>query len=363
MLKIDMLPAGEGDAILLEYGEPGKTHVVMVDTGQYYATDELVPKINELTLAEKSIELMVVTHIDCDHLDGAVNMLMVDDAKLKIEEIWFNAYFHHADIPPDLMGAEHAEILSALIDKRKIPWNKTLGGNPVAIKNSDELRTKTLKGGLKLTLLSPTTKTLTNLVDEWEKEVKKHGLVPGSREQALELMKDKPQYKPPDLMGDDGPDIDKLVDKNFKQHDTPANDASIAFLAEYDGRSCLFTGDANPKVLKESISTLLKDRGEKYLELDLMKVSHHGSQGNTSPVLLEMIQCKRFLLSTNGNRHHHPHPETIARIINTNGPDVQLYFNYKSDETEVWDNEGLRMLHSYCTHYPEKKNEGITLEL
>jgi hypothetical protein len=43
--------------------------------------------------------------------------------------------------------------------------------------------------------------------------------------------------------------------------------------------------------------------------------------------------------------------------------DVKLYFNYRSDETKVWDNESLRMLNSFYTIYPKKKDEGVALSL
>ena len=87
------------------------------------------------------------------------------------------------------------------------------------------------------------------------------------------------------------------------------------------------TGDASPEILGKSIKTLLKERGDSKLKLDALKVSHHGSKGNTSPDLLKMFDCKRFLISTNGNTHFHPDQETIARIIKYNGPKTEIFFS------------------------------------
>jgi hypothetical protein len=65
----------------------------------------------------------------------------------------------------------------------------------------------------------------------------------------------------------------------------------------------------------------------KPLEVDLVKVSHHGSKGNTSPELLSMISSKRFVISTNGAIHSLPDKQCLARIIKA-VPDAELYFNF-----------------------------------
>ena len=76
-----------------------------------------------------------------------------------------------------------------------------------------------------------------------------------------------------------------------------------------------------------------------------------------------MLDCKRFLISTNGQLYSHPHPQAIARIIDINGPDTELVFNYKSPQNKIWDSEYLRTEHNFKTKYPEKKDAGITVLL
>jgi S-adenosylmethionine:diacylglycerol 3-amino-3-carboxypropyl transferase len=58
-----------------------------------------------------------------------------------------------------------------------------------------------------------------------------------------------------------------------------------------------------------------------------VKLSHHGSKYNISDKLLKKINCKKYIISTDGSIHSHPHKETLAKIIN-NTPDSELYFNY-----------------------------------
>ena len=94
------------------------------------------------------------------------------------------------------------------------------------------------------------------------------------------------------------------------------------------------------------------------LSLDLFKVSHHGSQNNLSLELLELIDCSRYVISTNGSRHHHPDPEAIARILVAGGDEPELLFNYYEDEQSRWDDDDLRDEHGYRTQYPSSDAPG-----
>jgi beta-lactamase superfamily II metal-dependent hydrolase len=79
--------------------------------------------------------------------------------------------------------------------------------------------------------------------------------------------------------------------ERFKPDTTEANGSSIAFLAEYDGRSALFTGDAHAPVLETSIRTLLRNRGRDKLTVGAFKLPHHGSKYNVSPALLGLLDA------------------------------------------------------------------------
>ena len=64
------------------------------------------------------------------------------------------------------------------------------------------------------------------------------------------------------------------------------------------------------------------------LKVDIVKVSHHGSKDNTSNELLELIECNKFLISTDGKQHGHPDKEALARIIcSQNNPCFIFYYN------------------------------------
>src|SRR5690606_3544619 len=105
------------------------------------------------------------------------------------------------------------------------------------------------------------------------------------------------------------PELDKLLERQLRIDGAAPNGSSIAFLAEYGGKSCLFLADAHHEVIAASISRLLEQRGQNTLHVDAVKVAHHGSAGNISDNLLALIDSLRFLISTNGAQFGHPDAE------------------------------------------------------
>jgi hypothetical protein len=251
-------------------------------------------------------------------------------------------------------------MLSALIQRKELPWNRAFGGAAVALKPQTPLPVVELPGGLRLTLLSPTAAGLADLSVEWARVLLKEGLDPDSPDEALERLKAS-RLRPDDLLGAEEIDVASLAARPFNSDDGLPNGSSIAFLAEYEGKRCLFAGDAHAPVLQDSIETLLRQEDAARLRLDTFKISHHGSKNNLSAGLLNLLRCKRYLVSTNGAIFHHPDREAIARIIARGGEPV-LCFNYRSEESAVWDDAELREEHGYVTAYGDEEG-GLVIEL
>ena len=68
MFNIHMLPASFGDSMLIEYGPKGKQKYILIDGGPYYQFDEIVTVLKEKVPFMKEIELLVITHVDIDHI-------------------------------------------------------------------------------------------------------------------------------------------------------------------------------------------------------------------------------------------------------------------------------------------------------
>lgn len=81
------------------------------------------------------------------------------------------------------------------------------------------------------------------------------------------------------------------------------NAASIAFLFEYEDVSIAFLADVKPSVCMQGLKEL---KIKLPCEVDVLKLSHHGSKSNTSDALLKNLKTKIYMLSTNGNKQKVP---------------------------------------------------------
>ena len=120
----------------------------------------------------------------------------------------------------------------------------------------------------------------------------------------------------------------------------------------------LFAGDAHAPQLEAAIRRLLAQRQQQRLKVDGLKMARHGSARNNSAELLSLLDGSRYLISTNGSRHHHLDPAALARVLDTRAEGVEFYFNYRSEETTPWDDEERRHEYGYITHYPGADKDG-----
>ena len=100
---------------------------------------------------------------------------------------------------------------------------------------------------------------------------------------------------------------------------------------DYSGTRGLFLADAHADLIEDALKGM-KYSSENKLSLDFVKVSHHGSRKNTSPELLELLDCPNYIISVNGtNAHALPDKEALFRIIKigTKENPVTLYFTHE----------------------------------
>src|SRR3990167_3826571 len=88
------------------------------------------------------------------------------------------------------------------------------------------------------------------------------------------------------------------------------NIASIIIKLTYGENTFLFTGDA-PVSVEEYISQLEKDN----LDVDVLKIGHHGSKTSTSETLLGLASPEYAVISVGkDNSYGHPHPDVLLRL-------------------------------------------------
>jgi hypothetical protein len=370
--RITMLPALHGDCLWIEYGEDGDTHHVLVDGGPVGAFPALRAQVEAIPQERREVELVVVTHIDADHIDGIVKLLRHPEVGLKYREMWFNGWpqlsrpLSGASAAPGgtlERGVGTAAYLDFLTMRGGSGCNDRFVGSAALVPDDGPLPRARLPGGLELTLLSPTVEKLKALRATWLKAFSALGGSPGD-EAFIGARLDKDIR----FRGDDTAlpalptGLDEAADAATALDAAVANGSSLAFVAEYEGRRCAFLGDAHAPVIQQALGRLSRERGEEPLRLDAVKVSHHGSDGNTTTLLLQKIACRNYLVSTNGSVFKHPDEAAIARIVKHAAP-ARLFFNYRSDFNRGWDDADRKRQWNYEAVYPPEGRSGIELDL
>ena len=355
MFTIEMLPAQYGDCLWIEYGDERAPRRILIDCGMKSTYRLLARRLKKDPAL--SFELLVLTHVDADHIQGSIPLLKKFGPD-RFKDVWFNGW---KQLPPDdTLGPVQGEIVSALLEKGGFTCNGPWDGKAVVVPAKGRLPSCTLEGGLKLTLLSPTPERLEDLRLEWKKILAAEKMRPGKTGDALRRLETRRDLQP-DRLG--RVDVFALARQKYEPDRGTGNGSSIALLAEYGEKAVLLAGDAFAPLLERTIGRLLEERKQEgKLCLNAFKLSHHGSRGNTSPGLLEMVSCRDFLISTNGSSYYHPHQETIARVI-LSQEKPRLHFNYRSDENKLWSGRALQRDFDYEARYPEEGTEGYKLLL
>lgn len=357
MYKVHLLPALFGDSILIEYGPKTNPRYILIDGGPFFAFEDIIPALRKVAPKLKELELLVVTHVDINHIDCIITMLNQQKNLFTIKEVWFNGYPEIQKVKSDILGALQGEYLTRLIKKMKLPHNTHFGGNAVMVEDYNNLPVISLGGGMELTLLSPGREALVRLKTKWKDEVA--GILNKSTIEERWAKEKRYNQSASDILG---LKIELLQKAKPEPDNSEANQSSIAFIGKYDGKTCLFAGDATSDYLLKAIDPMLKKSGKPKLQLDAWKLAHHGSKKSNLEILMQKIDSKNLLVSTDGSRYHHPNEECIAKLLGINGPDLNFYFNYYSKQNKVWEDAALQKKYKYKTFYPAE-GDGITFTL
>jgi beta-lactamase superfamily II metal-dependent hydrolase len=360
---VELLPARQGDAVLVSWGDgTGPTHWLLVDGGPVIAYDAVSARLAELAAAGGRLDLLVLSHVDRDHVEGLV--LLTNDAAvdLPVDEVWYNGYRQLTDE----LGAAQGEILGAIINHRRLRWNHAFNGRAIRRPATGRLPTRELPGGLRLTVLAPAQESLATLRDVWERECAEAGLTAGSVEDAVAELKRRRDLKTPGssyLSGSADIDIRELARRRTGADRSVANASCIVLLVEHAGRTLLLTADATPVELTRGVRALLAERGIEHLPLDALKVPHHGSARNINAELVRLLPARRYLFSTDGSYFGHPHDTAVATIVEHAPLGAELVFNYAMPTSVVWATPELTASHGYTVRYPEAGRTGVTVDL
>lgn len=376
MLKVEMLAAQQGDAVWIEYGTRTSVHRVLMDAGTPASAAAIRDRIARLPESQRRFDLLVVTHIDTDHIGGVLKLLAERPPGLTFDDVWFNGWEHIKRAGGSRLGPIDGEIMSTFLTKLGWPWNAGFDGGPVMVPREGPPPQKRLRGGLRLTVLSPFERQLSRLRTSWRSVVQAAGLDPHDPERWARLLEKIAQKGLRSSLLGARLEVNALARSVFQSDTAVANGSTIALLAEFEGKSCLISGDAFAPVLVEGIGRLLHARGQSRLSVDAFKVPHHGSRFNVSNDLLKSVVSPEYLFSTSGAIFGHPDDEAIGRVLATAARSTRtLHFNYpaatlKANYAKIkkraapdWDQPRLKQRFRYQTRYAATDAGGLTLEL
>ncbi len=362
-LRVEMLPALHGDCLFVEWGDNARTRRMLIDGGPIGAYASLEARVAQLPAGDKRFELAVLSHVDTDHVDGLIRLFANPPPwPFVVKDVWFNGW-RHLEPTNQILGGKQGEYFSALLARRLSPevWNGAFQGQAVCVPDHGVLPQKKLAGDMVLTLLSPTPGKLEAMRKAWQGDLG-DAIDPGDLDGAWTALSKQKRYLPGQKLLGSTPTLDALLEKQSRPDQAAANGSSIAFLAEFANRSCLFLADAHPDAVCASIRRLLKERGQERLVVDAVKVAHHGSKGNTTDELMSLIDCPRFLISSNGAQFGHPDQEAIRRLIaRSERDDITLYFNYRSAHNAEWADTNLQRELKYRAQYPDVDGDSMTV--
>lgn len=364
---IEMLPASEGDCILVTLPDADIRILIDGGIGDTYKNN-LRERLLQLKSENKVINLLVVTHIDNDHIGGIIELLKDNGSNtesriIKIDNIWHNSYRHlQFDRVPETGTAEkqilgkiiadgaaqenrqreggrreisalQGTTLAALILQGGYFWNQQFDGMAVR----SHLGKIQLGEGCMLRVLLPGHKELEELAKEWRYQLKRSRFSfqlsedvlfddafeyyyrylaeksTGERKQIAAKRRDNDREK----------SMEELAGYRGISDDSRTNLSSISFLLEYRGKRVLFLAD-------NIAEHALKMTGEE-IYFDAVKLPHHGSIKNLSDAFLNQCATDKYLISTNSSKHGHPDLETLAKIINKSTDyKKKIFFNYET---------------------------------
>lgn len=386
---IHFLPAMAGDCFVLEFVNK---ECIIIDCGfKSTYTEYLRPLLIELRDKGCWITLLLITHIDQDHIEGAIALLEENGQAnnpnvIPIYNVWFNGFFNTL-----LKRSEFSQRIRALSEEQKqikenilndllmqvqgesqeISAKYSMSFEELCLKNGYCLNFQFLDGTVKridinrsqvltrsipigacnLVVLSPTDKELDKLADTLNLEMIRNFGVDYAISEDSHFMKlfelfmehEAERINREEFISATNENLENWLGTSSMAPMNAINRASIVVEIQYKDLKMLFTGDSDSALWYEYLE-------EKY---QVIKLSHHGT-AYPNRALLNHSRADVLLISTNGGRgKRHPEKETLAQAILA-GNKV-LYCNYDIPQQDIL--EKLQKKYGYYIVYDQRKIE------
>lgn len=331
---IELLKAGCGDCLFITIKDEKEEFRILVDGGVsatyvdlksgYPMPGDLKSKLASLKSKHEHIDLLIITHIDDDHIGGLLEWFSHDfPDKSLLREVWFNDNILVPSFRSTNNSKANAISLKCLLDEHGVSYKNVISQGQAYLYNWG-----------KIIVLAPNVKYHNKIAKALQKTLDQRNMTDNSGSDDYRIS------------------IDELMERKWKINLSDANKASIAFLlTTREGENNLLLGDVDINTVIHSIKELGYSKDNK-LMCELIKLPHHGSKNNYTDKFLEVVATKNFVVSTDGSIFGHPDKEVIAHLIRKTNSNI--LFNYDSVLQRLFTVEDLEtypMIKSRCKLY------------
>jgi beta-lactamase superfamily II metal-dependent hydrolase len=409
LFTLEPLPASEGDCLLLHWGTKAAPHLALIDggpAGTYTRTlqKRLAQYLQRSGEERLTLELVMVSHVDNDHISGVRDLfaeMAAGDSDFGAKRLWHNTF-------DDIVGGK----IDAYYQTLTATYTASVGGqaNPTieaavqkAARERDPKLTKdeAHEIGHDVALLLAGHGEARQLRDDFKV------LFDGTQIAALNdpfTRNNKPtlvearaepvkiQNLSLQVVGPLRPEVEALqaaFDKYIKDKGLTAeavlaayadksvpNLSSICCIAAFGSgakrRTILLTGDARGDKLIQGLEKAGVRNGTEPIEVDVLKVPHHGSDNNVAKAFFKTIIASHYVFSGDG-KYGNPDVQTLRWLVEARGKaavyDIYLTYSvahiddvretYYSQHNMTWSAE----THSLAPFLAQCRAEGYKFRL
>jgi len=376
LLTLEPLPALEGDCLLLHWGTVANPKLALIDggPGNNYQ-DSLRPRLEEIRqkreLARLLIDLVMVSHVDNDHVVGVKKFFKqlrheVENktgAPLRhfaVARLWLNTFNDiigdavdryytalNASLEASVDGAPNPDVIEKLHKAYASKYPNDLDPDEeaydIALVLAGHGEGRELRDSFgylfdqhHITALNAPFKknghsSLITL-ETTPQPIKIDGLafrILGPMEAEIKaLQKEFDSYIQDKGMGEASL-LAAYADRSIK------NLSSIVCLTEMGGKRILLTGDARgDKIVAGLTEAGLLDHG--LFKVDVLKGPHHGSDRNVEPDFFEQIVADTYVFSGDG-KHGNPERDTLTWLTDARGKHAEydIVLTYPVDKIDL----------------------------
>lgn len=294
-MDISIIRVDRGDCIWIRWEDQCVRNII-IDSGPA-ATRTVFRRLIqcEITSKGETVDLLVLTHIDDDHIRGFLYYLADYCSSMNantFREIWINTGIRCLSSMHSLNSATK---LSCKLNALGIHYSESvLRGDTISF------------GDVTLMVICPDAASVSAINKS--------------------IFQQHPSLHAASI---NKPLVDILAGDSFQADSSDTNKASIAIVLTYRGKYRIaFLGDAHDKDVREGLAEFFPGQA-----MNLVKLSHHGSSHNLSNELIDILDTRQYILSSSRDMDL----TTLARLhqkVDSTKETAVIYSNYSQPLAE-----------------------------